>query len=478
FSYSICDSTGLCDTGSVVVYLLPIFDMPKPDTFYILEDNALQASVLVNDQFPYQQLDTTSLQITSLPHHAMASVSFSAGKITYTPHVDYFGADSFVYRICDTTGYCGYAAVRIVIAPVNDAPRITHVNGTPHTWPSPISLSACTNSALTWCFRLTDPEGEPGAIIGLSAPSLPGALIVRLNDSCFSFQPPPGYSGTAALTLSVNDPYDTVSYPIYLTVHPDPVVDAGADTLVCPGFPFIAVNALSFSASAWLWSSQGSGVFLNPNQLISTYVPSNQDILQGFVVLRVIAWGLAPCLTRDTAFIRISFRNLPYIELGLDTILCVNYRISLDAGTGMAAYAWSTGGGARYELVDTSNLPYPGGPVSVTVTDVHGCVNDDQISITFVGCPGFAEHFKDSGLRMWPNPAGSSVWLASEGVVADKYVIRIADMSGNIHSEREFAGTGNPLYTELDVSALPSGIYLVQYVSKQKSQTLRLVVLH
>ncbi len=44
------------------------------------------------------------------------------GSFSYTPAADYYGVDSFVYRVCDPTLLCDTATVTITLAAVNDAP--------------------------------------------------------------------------------------------------------------------------------------------------------------------------------------------------------------------------------------------------------------------------------------------------------------------------------------------------------------------
>ncbi|HRZ76430.1 MAG TPA: Ig-like domain-containing protein, partial [Bacteroidales bacterium] len=475
--YVICDSSGLCDTAKVRLMLLPVYDPPRPDTFAVGEDSLLLAPVLLNDSFFGQVIDTSTFQVVVAPKHGLAFFPAGSGVFHYLPSPDYFGVDSVEYRHCDTSGACGTAWVRVNVQAVNDLPRVAHVNGVPQGWPGQVTLSACVNSLATWCFGLMDAEGDMASIDGLTAPGLPGVQITRLNDSCFSLMPPPGFSGTALLKLVVHDPMLSGVINLNLVVHPNPSVSAGDDTLICPGALFHASSATSSHASAWLWSSQGSGVFLDPGLLHATYVASNQDILNGYSDLRVIAFGLSPCTTRDTSYIRVGFRPMPALELGLDTTLCLNYRITLDAGPGMAAYSWSTGGSVRYETVDTSNLPFPGGAVSVTITDVQGCTNDDQISITFVGCPGFDEHPWYAPPRLWPNPAKDRVYLAFGNASPDRLVIQLADMSGQVFRQQCLVALSGDATFELDVSDLVSGIYLLHCQRGEASHTLKLILL-
>ncbi len=52
-----------------------------------------------------------------------ASVALNAdGSFTYTPRANYYGADSFVYRVCDASMLCDTATVTITLAGIADYP--------------------------------------------------------------------------------------------------------------------------------------------------------------------------------------------------------------------------------------------------------------------------------------------------------------------------------------------------------------------
>ena len=86
----------------------------------VLEDAApTNINVLANDTDT--NLDTTSVTINTPPTLGTATPR-PDGTIDYEPTADATGADSFVYRVCDTGGLCTTATVAIAITPVNDPP--------------------------------------------------------------------------------------------------------------------------------------------------------------------------------------------------------------------------------------------------------------------------------------------------------------------------------------------------------------------
>jgi hypothetical protein len=73
-------------------------------------DTPVNVDVLANDTYP----SGTSVSLSSSPQAGSAKVQ-SDYTVTYTPDGGYFGADSFIYRISDTTGQSAFATVSIEI---------------------------------------------------------------------------------------------------------------------------------------------------------------------------------------------------------------------------------------------------------------------------------------------------------------------------------------------------------------------------
>ncbi|MEM7132835.1 MAG: Ig-like domain-containing protein [Chloroflexota bacterium] len=81
-------------------------------------------NVLVNDSDPDDDLDATSVSVTSGPSSGSTSVNGTTGAITYTPNPGISGSDSFVYEVCDAINQCDTATVTISINVVGKAHAI------------------------------------------------------------------------------------------------------------------------------------------------------------------------------------------------------------------------------------------------------------------------------------------------------------------------------------------------------------------
>ena len=60
-------------------------------------------------------IDTTSLRITKNPTNGTATVLGASGQIRYESRPGFTGTDSFSYEVCDTSGACDAATVRVTV---------------------------------------------------------------------------------------------------------------------------------------------------------------------------------------------------------------------------------------------------------------------------------------------------------------------------------------------------------------------------
>ncbi|MDH3308038.1 MAG: Ig-like domain-containing protein, partial [Acidimicrobiia bacterium] len=91
-----------------------------PDSDGMLEDGGpLNIDVLANDADP--NLDPSSLSVDTAPANGTAVV-VAGPTIDYDPNPDFFGLDTFIYEICDTSAACSTETVTVTVTAVNDVP--------------------------------------------------------------------------------------------------------------------------------------------------------------------------------------------------------------------------------------------------------------------------------------------------------------------------------------------------------------------
>jgi len=106
--YQVCDTGNLCaiDTLFITVSMENLAPIAEAD-FYTLNENSEQIyiDVQANDIDPNGVKDILTTSIIAGAFHGVAEVA-NADSLSYTPTIDYFGADTIVYEICDLQGLC------------------------------------------------------------------------------------------------------------------------------------------------------------------------------------------------------------------------------------------------------------------------------------------------------------------------------------------------------------------------------------
>jgi gliding motility-associated-like protein len=170
-----------------------------------------------------------------------------------------------------------------------------------------------------------------------------------------------------------------------ITVTPAPVVNAGADGLVCANDSLITVSGKIFNATGGAWSASGSGIFQQgSSSLTSVYTPSRADILRGNVRLYLVSVINGDCLpVTDT--VSYIIQPAPVLDAGNELIIFENETARLNpqvTGTGNFQFLWTPN---KNLSSDTARNPLVTGKDNQTymlyVTGTGGCVSTDTIPV-------------------------------------------------------------------------------------------------
>ena len=122
FDYTVCNTFGDCSTATVTIDVLPIVDAID-DAIATNENTPVDIDILDNDN----DIPSTGTLTTTNPSNGNVTINNggtpndpSDDTVTYTPNTNYFGADSFTYTLCDTSGNCSTATVTIVVTDAID----------------------------------------------------------------------------------------------------------------------------------------------------------------------------------------------------------------------------------------------------------------------------------------------------------------------------------------------------------------------
>lgn len=118
FSYQVKDAEADGSTAVVTLTVTPVNDAPTCQSAALATDEDVPAPWA--HQCSDIDGDPLTVSIVTAPTHG--TLNILADPMLYTPAANYFGADSFTYRVSDGTANSNNATVTVTIASVNDAP--------------------------------------------------------------------------------------------------------------------------------------------------------------------------------------------------------------------------------------------------------------------------------------------------------------------------------------------------------------------
>ena len=164
------------------------------DAYQTAEDTPLAVAapgVLGNDT----DVDGDALVASLVAGPTHGQLQFGAdGTFTYTPVANYFGADSFTYRVNDGTVDADHVAtVSLTVSPVNDPP-VAEDDAATTTQGVAVDIDVLAND--------TDIESDPLSIASLGAAAHGTTEVVNGQ---VRYTPASGFSGVDSFTYDVSD---------------------------------------------------------------------------------------------------------------------------------------------------------------------------------------------------------------------------------------------------------------------------------
>lgn len=167
---------------------------------------------------------------------------------------------------------------------------------------------------------------------------------------------------------------------IRVTLTPSPIVNAGSDIYICEDATILELSGqVSIGATTGVWTSEGNGIFSNPELLITDYfIAANDPLLQSMnIVLTSTLNG--NCLpVSDT--LEVLFGNKPLADFTYTSPVCINSLAtftdaSIITGDSIVSWLW-TFGTNETDTGSQSTFSYnvPGNTnISLIVTTSLGC---------------------------------------------------------------------------------------------------------
>ncbi|MBE2197677.1 MAG: tandem-95 repeat protein [Anaerolinea sp.] len=208
FSYTVDDSNGGSDTATVTVTITAGNENPvaNDDNATTAEDTAVTIPVLDNDS----DGDGDVLTVVSVtqPTHGAVVVNPDS-TVMYTPHANYYGADSFNYTISDGRGGSDSATVSVTVTPVNDAP-VAQDDSATTPQETAVIIPVLVNDS--------DVDGDTLTIVSVTQPT---HGVVTHTGSDVTYTPAAGYSGSDNFSYTMSDGHGgSDSATVSITVTP------------------------------------------------------------------------------------------------------------------------------------------------------------------------------------------------------------------------------------------------------------------
>jgi gliding motility-associated-like protein len=207
---------------------------------------------------------------------------------------------------------------------------------------------------------------NPGISAGLDQIVCQGDSTQLLGQGAVSYQWSGGVSNGSYFTpLSTGlwsvtglDANGCIGYDTMQIIVPQPVVFAGNDTSICPGFS-IPLNAVGTATYTWSTGTNNG----------SNYIPLSSEIIS------VIGLDTNLCPAYDTLIVTVF--QAPVVDAGPDIQVCSGASVTI-SGSGAVTYVWNNG------LINGNTWAPPVGIVTylVTGTDANGCIDTSNMVLT------------------------------------------------------------------------------------------------
>ncbi|NMB67708.1 MAG: ExeM/NucH family extracellular endonuclease [Chloroflexi bacterium] len=205
FTFTVSDGHGGGDSGTIAINVLPVNDAPVAGDL----TRSTNEDVPLTGTLPASDVDGDALTYAQAvaPLHGSLSINANTGSFTYTPALDWHGADTFSFTVSDGQVSDG-GTVNITVNPVNDAP----VAGDQ-------ALSVDEDGVLNGTLTASDVDSTVFTYAQFSGPAH-GMLSITAATGAFTYTPAANWHGTDSFTFTVSDGAAEDTGTVTITVNP------------------------------------------------------------------------------------------------------------------------------------------------------------------------------------------------------------------------------------------------------------------
>jgi hypothetical protein len=135
---------------------------------------------------------------------------------------------------------------------------------------------------------------------------------------------------------------------------------------------------------------------------------------------------------------------------------------SILTSSAATTYQWWYNGAPVNGATEQSYMATANGWYKVVVSGSNGCIGiSDSVEVTSIAGVSGTQH-TDVALRLFPDPVRDRLTIEGVKLPHGMAVLRIIDLSGKVVFDQQQKISGGSLNHHLDISALPSGAYILE----------------
>jgi gliding motility-associated-like protein len=203
YTFKVNDGLEDSNVATVSINITPVADAPAADPQNITTAEDTPVAIALTGTDP--DLDALTFAVVTGPTNG--TLSGTGANVTYTPNANYFGPDSFTFRVNDGGLNSAPATISITVTPVDDNPVANNQ-----------SVTTNEDTPIAFALSVTNVDNDP-LTYTIIAPPTHGLLTGTAPN--LTYTPDPNYNGQDSFTFKVNNgSVDSNTATVSITVNP------------------------------------------------------------------------------------------------------------------------------------------------------------------------------------------------------------------------------------------------------------------
>jgi hypothetical protein len=168
----------------------------------------------------------------------------------------------------------------------------------------------------------------------------------------------------------------------------------------------------------------------------------------------------------------ITFLDSPVFDFPADTVICVFDVLVYTPQEGDILIIDDT----QVDNFSTEGLEVGTYSVAATLIGPEGCQRDVEFNFTIDVCGSTNEKLVAEQIKLFPNPTSGLTNVRLSQLQARRYELEVLNTTGQLIERHAINNTGTTFKQELDLTAMPSGIYFIRLSNDKGTKVNRLIV--